>query len=370
MLGHLMPETPIIRLTGRLDTQTVPAAWREAMAVLRRNPAAPVVVDAAAVDYCDGAGVALLLRLLSHNRPGGAAVTLQGLPPQYQALLNQFKADDYRELAGLKGRVKGESLPARVGRITDAIWRDLREMVEFTGECLAACGRVVVRPNRVRWGDVLCIAEEAGVNAVPIVVLLSWLLGVILAFQSAIPMKMFGAELYVANLLGMAVLRELGPIMTAIIFSGRTGAAFAAEIGTMKVNEEIDALETMGLDPVRFLVVPRLLAAVAVMPLLAIISDLVCLAGGAMVMSAMNVPVTTYVNQIVGFVHPQDFVGGIAKSVVFGLLIAGTGCLRGLQTKSGASAVGQSTTRAVVTSITLIVIADGLFAVLSYQLGL
>ncbi|MFA5205056.1 MAG: ABC transporter permease, partial [Lentisphaeria bacterium] len=151
---------------------------------------------------------------------------------------------------------------------------------------------------------------------------------------------------------------------------GRTGAAFAAEIGTMKVNEEINALETMGLDPVRFLVVPRLLAAVAVMPLLAIISDLVCLAGGAVVMSAMNVPMTTYVNQIVGFVHPKDFAGGIGKSLVFGLLIAGTGCLRGLQTKTGASAVGQSTTRAVVTSITLIVIADGLFAVLSYQLGL
>ena len=152
---NAMTETPTIRLDGRLDTRTVPAAWREAMAVLRRHSAVSVVVDAAAVDYCDGAGVALLLHLLSQRRPNGAAVTLQGLAPKYQALLAQFKLDDCRALDELAGGVKAESLPNRVGRITYAMWRDLREMVEFTGECLAACARVVVRPTRVRWGDVL-----------------------------------------------------------------------------------------------------------------------------------------------------------------------------------------------------------------------
>lgn len=362
------PVINTIHLTGRLDAQSVPAQWAAALNTLAQNPDAPVILDAAGITYCDGTGLAMLLDLCRRPRAAGATVRLESLPPPVRALLDQFDTKEYADIT--PPRPRPQKLPEQVGRITFAVWQDLRAMVAFTGESAAAVAGMLVRPASVRWRDVLVLAERAGVDAVPIVALLSWLLGVILAFQSAMPMKAFGAEIYVANLLGLSVLRELGPLMTVIILAGRTGAAFAAEIGTMKVNEEVDALTTMGLDPVRFLVLPRLLAAVAVTPLLVIFSDLVSLAGGAMVMSLLDIPATTFVNQIVGAVGLKDFLTGLGKSLVFAGLIAGTGCLRGLQTRTGASAVGGATTSAVVTSITWIVIADGIFAVTLYHLGI
>ncbi len=360
--------TATIQLSGRLDAQTVPVLWTDALNTLARNPGAPMVFEASGIAYCDGAGLAMLLDLRRRPRAAGAEVRIQNLPAAVQTLLDQFKIADYAAIT--PPAAVPQKLPEQVGRISFSIWQDLLAMVAFTGESTAAFARLLIRPAAVRWRTVLILAEQAGVDAVPIVALLSWLLGVILAFQSAMPMKVFGAELYVANLLGLSILRELGPLMTAIILAGRTGAAFAAEIGTMKVNEEVDALTTMGLDPVRFLVLPRLLAAVAVTPLLVVFSDLISLAGGAMVMAALDIPATTFVNQIINSVQIKDFLSGLFKSVVFALLIAGTGCLRGLQTRTGASSVGRATTSAVVTSITWIVIADGLFAVIFYHLGI
>ena len=162
-----------------------------------------------------------------------------------------------------------------------------------------------------------------------------------MAFQAAIPMRQFGAEIFVANLIGLSMLRELGPLMTAIILAGRSGSAFAAELGTMKVNEEIDALTTMGIDPVHFLVVPRVISAVLMTPLLALFSDLLGLIGGAVVLLSLGFPLITYINQVLSAVAFGDLLGGLVKSFVFGILVAGIGCLRGLQTKTGASAVGE-----------------------------
>jgi phospholipid/cholesterol/gamma-HCH transport system permease protein len=185
-----------------------------------------------------------------------------------------------------------------------------------------------------------------------------------------VPMHQFGAEIYVADLVALSMLRELGPLMTAIILAGRSGSAFAAELGTMKVNEEINALTTMGLDPVRFLVVTRVLAAVMMMPLLTVFSNLMGLVGGAVVFLSFDFPLVTYVQQVRGAVDLGDLLGGLAKAFVFGILVAAIGCLRGLQTKTGASAVGLSTTRAVVSGIVLIVLADGVFSVVFYYLGI
>jgi phospholipid/cholesterol/gamma-HCH transport system permease protein len=182
-------------------------------------------------------------------------------------------------------------------------------------------------------------------------------------------MRQFGATLYVADLLGISITRELGPLMMAIMFTGRSGAAFAAELGTMKVNEEVDAIDTMGLDPVRFLVVPRLLAGIAVAPVLAVFSDVIGIVGGAAVMPAFGIPVIAYANEVLAATTITDFAGGIVKSFVFGVVVAGVGCLRGLQTRSGAAAVGLSTTSAVVTGIVLIVVVDGIFAMVYYYLG-
>lgn len=182
-------------------------------------------------------------------------------------------------------------------------------------------------------------------------------------------MRQFGVEIYVADLVALSILRELGPLMTSLTLAGRSGSSFAAEIGTMKVNEEIDALLTMGLQPVRFLVIVRVIAAALLTPILTVFADLVGIAGGAIVLLSMGYPLITYVNQVVSAVSWVDFSQGILKSFVFGLIFSGIGCLRGLQTKTGPSAVGDSATRAVVSGIILIVIADGIFAIIFYYLG-
>ena len=200
--------------------------------------------------------------------------------------------------------------------------------------------------------------------------LISFLLGVILAFDAAVPMRRFGAELFVADLVGLAIVRELGPLMTAILLAGRSGAAFAAEIGTMKVNEELNALTTMGLDPVRFLVVTRIVAAVLMVPLLSFFADLIGVLAGGITMLSFNIPFVTYVHEVASSVDITDVLAGLIKTPVFAILIAGIGCLRGLQTQTGASAVGISTTRAVVSGIVLLVAVDGIFAVIYYILDI
>ena len=198
--------------------------------------------------------------------------------------------------------------------------------------------------------------------------LVGFLMGLIMAFQAAVPLGQFGAQIFVANLIGLAILRELGPLMTAIVLAGRSGSAFAAELGTMKVREEIDALKTMGLEPVRFLVVPRVIAALVMTPLLTVFADLVGLMGGSVVLMSLGFPLITFLNQVQTAVTYGSPVGGLVKAFFFGILVAAIGCLRGLQTKTGASAVGVSTTSAVVSGIILIVITDGVFSVIYYYL--
>jgi phospholipid/cholesterol/gamma-HCH transport system permease protein len=195
-------------------------------------------------------------------------------------------------------------------------------------------------------------------------------MGLILAFQSAVPMRRFGAEIFVADLVGISMVRELGALMTAILLAGRTGAAFAAEIGTMHVNQEVDALTTMGLDPVRFLVVPRVLAALLMTPLLTLFAMLVGLLGGAITMQSFSIPFVTFFKEADSAVNTTDFMAGFVKSFVFAVLIAGIGCMRGLQTAAGASAVGDSATRAVVSGIILLVVVDGVFAVVYFLLDI
>lgn len=356
----------VIALSGRLVAQTIPAVWREALAAVRANPDQPVVVDASGVTYCDGAGIALIVDLLRQER--AAKVEVANLDPAFGALLRQY---DPKELDhDLDPEPPRRPAVEEIGRTAWGVFRDLRVQVEFLGQSVSALAGAIRHPSTVRWRDVGVICERVGADALPIVALISFLLGSILAFQSAVPMKKFGAEIFVADLIGLAMLRELGALMTAILLAGRTGAAFAAEIGTMRVNQEIDALTTMGLDPVRFLVTTRVIAAVLMTPLLTLFANLVGLLGGAFTMLSFSIPFVTFVNEVEAIVSFQDFMAGWVKSFVFGLLIAGIGCLRGLQTSAGASAVGDSATRAVVSGIVLIVIVDGVFAVLYFILDI
>ena len=358
----------VLRLSGRLDAYSVGPLWNSALAALESRTSVPLIIDAAGVEYCDGAGIALLVNLLRRPRAAGAEVSVRNLRSPFDRLFQQF--DPKRFAPRPPPPPVREPLAERVGEAGAEILREGYKRIAFVGESAAAVAETLANPLRIRRSDAVIIAQRLGADAVPLVVLIGFLVGVILAFQSAVAVRQFGADIFVANIVGLGVLRELGPLMTAIILAGRSGSAFAAEIGTMKVNEEIDALITMGLSPVRFLVVPRLIAGFLLCPLLTVIADLFGLLGGAAVMQTFGIPPVTYFQQVQTMVSTVDLFGGVAKAFAFGLLVAGVGCLQGLNTGQGPSAVGESTTRAVVGGIILIVAADSVFALVYNILGI
>jgi len=363
------PQDGVLKLTitGRLDSTTTGKIWRRATTAVAGAKAKSVIVNASGIDYCDGAGIALMVHLRHLQSKAGGNLQIDGLRPEFAELLTDEGADLPTEATSDRPRPRG--LAEEIGEATVDVWRDIQILVSFVGELSVGLVGAAIHPRSVRWRDAVRVAEVAGVNALPIVALISFLMGLIMAFQAAIPLRQFGAQLFIANLIGLSILRELGPLMTAIILAGRSGSAFAAELGTMKVREEIDALKTMGLDPVRFLIVTRVVAAVCMTPLLTIFADLIGLIGGAVVMLSLGFPLVTYFHQVQYAVTYGSLVGGLLKAFVFGILVAGIGCLRGLQTKTGATAVGESTTSAVVSGIILIAITDGIFSVVYYYLG-
>ena len=328
-------------------------------------------MDCKEVQYCDGAGLAMLADLLMESkRHDHLEVEIVHLEDSFQNALDQFDLEQLAEQTQSLQVKKCTPIAEEVGKVTYFIWKDWQLLIQFIGEASHGLWKSILRPDKIRWKEVLQVIENAGVNATPIVCMVCFLIGLIMAFQAAIPLRQFAAELFVANLVGVAMLRELGPLMTAIILAGRSGSAFAAEIGTMKVNEEINALKTMGLNPIPFLVIPRILGAVVITPILTLIANFMGLVGGWCVYYSLGFTLPVYITQLSGSINLTDLMGGLFKAAVFGLLVAGIGCMRGLQTKMGASAVGESTTRAVVSGIILIILADGFFSVLYYYLGI
>ncbi|MFQ5932499.1 MAG: ABC transporter permease, partial [Nitrospiraceae bacterium] len=249
-----------LTIDGRLDAQTTGNVWRETARVVEQASPRRIILDASHVDYCDGSGIGFLMQLQRQQQSRKGEIEIRGLASEFQHLLELFDPREFERTE--REEPKRINVFEEAGRATVSIWGDIRNLVTFVGELGAALVSAVLHPRKVRWKDALLTAEQAGVNALPIIGLMGFLIGLIIAFQSAIPMRQFGAEIFVADLVGLSMLRELGPLITAIILAGRTGSAFAAELGTMKVNEEIDALTTMGLDPVRFLVSTRVMAAV------------------------------------------------------------------------------------------------------------
>ena len=348
-------------LEGRITAYTAAPIWQSAIDTLARNPDRPVVVDASRLEYVDDVGIALLFDLIRRDRPANAKVEIRELAPNLAALVQRLRPQGLRR-AGPRPAANGHPRARGPGdcaadRLREGAWPG------SSARARVRSGRRLTRRGVVKWGDVLDIATEAGANAVPIVLLVGFLMGVIIAFEIGLVARQFGAVIFVVNGVGVAMLRELGALMTAIVFAGRTGAAFAAQIGTQKVNEEVNAITTFGLDPIHFLVLPRLIAAMLVMPLLTVLADIVGIFGGALVMATFDIGFLQFYNQLLGAVTAGDFVLGIVKAAVFGLTIAAVGCQRGLATGAGAISVGLSATSAVVTSIVLIVVIDGLFAV-------
>jgi phospholipid/cholesterol/gamma-HCH transport system permease protein len=354
--------------SGRLDAEAAGFLWKQA--VNRTAQAAPqtLVVNAAAVDYCDTVGAGFLLQLKKSQQRTNGQFRIEGLRPEFAQLIELFDPGDLT--APVPEPTSFRRVAEQIGRATVNTWADVKGEIAFLGEMCAKLTYTLFHPHTLRWQDTFLIAEKSGADAVGITAMLGFLIGLILAFQSAVAMAKFGAQIFTADLVAIATLRELGPLITAFVFAARSGSAYAAEIGTMKVNEEIDALTTMGLDPVRFLVVPRTIAGIFAVPLLTMFNNLFSLAGCAFVMMAIGFAPITVFHQIQNAATMTDLLSGLVKTVIFGALIAGIGCLRGLQTGTGASAVGDSATRAVVSGIVAIVLADGVFAVLFFYLGI
>ncbi|TVQ97739.1 MAG: STAS domain-containing protein [Desulfovibrionales bacterium] len=349
-------------LSGRLDVRNTGELWRRLHRVAGKSGPILLRLNVSKLEYVDASGLALFTELEEVLRSKGGKLELVGMRLELRRALDQFLV---QSRAVAVPRSHGNILE-RIGRGTQRFFHDVRDLVGFVGLFASGFGQALRRPTSIRWRDFWLNCETVGANAVLIIMLIGFLMGLIISFQSAMPLRMFGAEIYVARLLGLSMVRELGPLVTAIILAGRSGASFAAELGTMKINEELNALNTMGLDPVRLLVVPRMLAAMCMTPLLTMVFILFSLVGGAVVMLSLGYPLVSYINQVTLSVGVGDLVNGLFKSLVFSVLVGGIGCVRGLQTGQGAWAVGAATTSAVVSGIVLIAVMDGIFAVLYY----
>jgi phospholipid/cholesterol/gamma-HCH transport system permease protein len=352
---------------GRLNVRTVIPSWKQLEQRLRGVKLEKLEVDASGLLVEDGAGMSLLRYLNMGRMTPGAAVSLHGLDEKSEAFFHRFTLEDYN--AFRPAEEKCHSLPEEVGSGVRKLAGDFREQVEFLGSVSRNFLPTLMDRKQTRWLEVRRIFELAGANAMPIVSLISILVGLIIAFESVQPLEEFGAQIYVVNMIGLIMVRELGPLLTAVLLAGRSSSAFAAEIGTMKVNEELDALHTFGLDPIRFLVIQRIIGGVILAPLLTLYSMCLGILGGALVARTMGFPWSLILHQLSSSVDVSDVLFGLTKGVVFGAIISGVGCLRGMQTRQGPSAVGISTTRAVVTSIVLVIMADAVFSVLFYILN-
>jgi len=304
-----------------------------------------------------------LRAVMAIAKGNNAEVDDTGLPEGVRRLLHL--ADAVPERKGARRTGSKVSWLTKVGEGTQKGFHDFGESIKFLGELTQAFIAMVKGKARYRKSDLFAIIQECGPEALPIISLISLLVGMILAFLGSVQLKMFGAEIFVANAVAMGMVREMGALMTGIIMAGRTGAAFAARLGTMQVNEEVDALQTMGFSPMEFLVLPRALALILMMPLLSIYANVIGILGGAIVgILMLDLTPTQYYLQTIGSINLQAVVSGLIKSSVFGILVAISGCMQGIRCGRSASAVGEATTAAVVNAIVYIVIADSLISII------
>ena len=363
-------DTLLVRLVGNCTIHTAAPVVTEVYQQLDASP--PVrrlAFEAQALTAWDSRLLTLLRQVMDASAQRQIVVDQQGLPEGIRRLLALAAAVPERE-----GARRGAARPswlASIGTEVLAGWQGARDMLGFIGEAVLACLKLVVGKARFRRVDLVLFLQDCGVQALGIVTLISFLIGLILAFMGAVQLQQFGAQIFVADLVGLGMVREMGCVMTGIIMAGRTGAAFAAQLGTMQVNEEIDALQTMGIPPMEFLVLPRMLALMLMMPLLCVYADMMGMLAGLLIGTGLlDLSLVEYVNETRKAVHLVDCGVGLGKSVVFGALIALAGCLRGMQCGRSASAVGAAATSAVVTGIVWIIATDGLFAVITQRLGI
>ena len=362
-----------VLLNGNVNVYTLGGVWtqirdiQDAWLKQGDSKTKSLTFDASKVTFLDGAGIAFLIGVEEAQTTSGAKFDVLGLDARYEPLLNEF--NPINNLFPTPVVKPKRSFVVSTGMAVQNLIDDTVGLISFTGHLAADLAWSIRNPNQVRWGDFVNAAVQAGIAALPIVGLVAFLIGVILSFQAAIGMQQFGAVSFVGPLAALGIVREMGPLITAILLAGRSSAAFAAEIGTMTVNSEVDALVSGGLSPIRFLVVPRVLAGILVAPILTLFADIVSIFSSMLTMLIYGIPFVNFYNGMLSAVSIEDIGSGLIKATLFGVVVSAVGCLRGMQTGNGAAAVGISATRAVVSSIVLIVVVDGIFAFISYKTG-
>ncbi len=355
----------LLYLQGTMDASTAGPMIREIVPLIEDQHPQTLKVDLEKVSYLDDFGVLVLVELRRAVAKWKGEFSLRNVSDKAKETLSTLQFDSFDQIVPPIVRKYHPNIFLRLGEATARHASDVKYLIGFIGSVFLSLVYVCVHPKALRMDDTVLYMQKTGVDALPIVGLISFLMGLIMAFMSAVQLEQFGANIYVASLVGLAMVRELGPIMTAIIVAGRSGSAFAAEIGTMRISEEIDALFTMGFDPTRFLVVPKIIASIIMVPILTLFSDLFAMAGGLVVgVSMLDLTANAYIGQTLKTLRLFDVFWGFLKSGVFGLLIAWIGCLRGFRVRGGAASVGEATTSAVVSSIFLIILSDSVFAVI------
>ncbi|MBS1230981.1 MAG: hypothetical protein H6R17_4258 [Proteobacteria bacterium] len=332
---------------------------------------ANATIDASGIESLDTVGAWVLQSYLRRRADRGVAGELSDLPEQFAALFDAVAAQVAQQDRPATPAGAAPSTLGRLGRSTMDLAEQSLALLNFVGQCACAIGACLAHPARLRWRTILFNIRSAGFDALPIVGLLSFLLGIVVAYQGADQLRQYGANIFVADLVGLSMLREFAPLITAIIIAGRSGSAYAAQIGTMSVTEEIDAMRTLGIAPLNMLVVPKIFALLIALPLLTLFADVLGVFGGMLMAQAqLGVGFPEFLERFVKAVSVTAYLSGLFKAPVFAIIIAVIGCFQGFRTAGGADSVGRQTTRSVVQSIFLVILADALFSVAFSALNL
>ncbi|RPJ16902.1 MAG: MlaE family lipid ABC transporter permease subunit [Desulfobacteraceae bacterium] len=352
-----------VHYQGKLDVRASATIIKELIPEIDSLALTSLTADIDDVSYIDDFGLILLVELKKAVKKKNGSFRIIDTRKIAESILSIKESDiDMPSDTAKPKRTYG--VVVRFGETVIKNASNFKILVSFIGSVLFSFYHILRHPGSLRVDDTILCMEKTGANAVPIVALISFLLGLVISFMSSLQLQQFGANIYVASLVAIAMVSELGPIMTAIVVAGRSGSAFAAEIGTMKISEEIDALFVMGFDPTLFLAIPRIVASVIVVPLLTVFSNIFAIAGGLVVgVFILDLTISSYISQTIKVLTLFEVVWGMSKSVIFAILISWVGCLRGFQTRGGADAVGNAATSAVVSGIFLIILFDSMFAV-------
>jgi len=362
----------LLTCTGAWSLNNITEAAKKLKLLLQRLPEqSRIVLDISSVSELDSAGTILLLQCVNAAERGMNEVDIVGASSNHQKMFEMYKDQVYDKNPEESRDNILLRLLIRTGKSTVSSLNEIITFIAFLGESVAALAYYIIHPSSIRFGAIVKNIEEAGIRALPIIALTSFLIGVVIAYQSAVQLEKFGANIFIVDMIGISVTRELAPLITAIVVAGRSGSSYTAQIGVMKLTEEIDAMKTMSFNPFRFLVLPRMIALMIAMPLMIFLADIMGIAGGMLVSKLqLNLSFSEFVQRLQNVVDTKHLWVGLIKGPVFAWLIAAVGCFRGFQVSYNTESIGRYTTISVVNAIFLVIAADAVFSIIFTELGI